>query len=238
MHVFNIVTMYHAVSPGSPDMAQSPKLSTKGAVAPRTCIFCQQPKPMSQEHIWGDWLKAHIPLAMNKHNMQAVRINQPGEPTTGNIFLRAGDPLRSTVKVVCADCNNQWLSEIQSRAKPFLIPLIKGERTALGTDAQQRVSAWCAMATMMAEYIDRDPHTIAVPQSDRDWLLNNGTAPPGAHLACTLSPAQMAGTMGSSHFADPRGKRHARAGHRMGASQHPGHDLCRWRALCPCDELD
>jgi hypothetical protein len=150
---------------------------------------------MTKEHIWGDWLKAHIPQAMNKHNMQAVRINRPGEQTTGNIFLRAGDPLRSTVKVVCADCNNQWLSVIQDRAKPFLIPIIKGKRMVLGADAQQRVSAWCAMATMTAEYIDRDPNTIAIPQSDRDWLRNNGTAPPGwriwlAHYRRHKWPAQ------------------------------------------------
>jgi hypothetical protein len=47
---------------------------------------------MSEEHIWGDWLKAYIPPRMNKHNMQAVRINRPNEATTGNIFLKAGDP--------------------------------------------------------------------------------------------------------------------------------------------------
>jgi hypothetical protein len=116
---------------------------------------------------------------MNKHTMQSMRINHPNEPTTGNIFLKAGDPLRSKVKVVCEDCNNQWLSDIQKRAKPFLIPLIRGERTALGSEAQQRTAAWCAMATMTAEFIDRDPNTIAVPQGQRDWLMNNGTAPPG-----------------------------------------------------------
>jgi hypothetical protein len=176
-------------------MAQSHKTSTKGSAAPRLCIFCQQPKPMSKEHIWGDWLKTHIPQTMNKHNMQAVRINRPGEQNTGNIFLRAGDPLRSTVRVVCVDCNNQWLSEIQNRVKPFLIPLIKGQRTVLGPEAQLRVAAWCAMATMTAEFIDRDPNTIAVPQGDRDWLLNNGTAPPGwriwlAHYRRHKWPAQ------------------------------------------------
>ena len=163
----------------NPKMARSAQASTKGPAVPRACIFCQQPGRMTKEHIWGDWLKAHIAPTMNKHNMQAVRINQPGQPTTGNTLLRAGDPLRSTVRVVCADCNNQWLSGIQSRAKPILIPLIKGDRTVLGIEAQQRVSAWCAMATMTAEFIDRDPNTIAVPQADRDWLRNNGTAPPG-----------------------------------------------------------
>lgn len=151
----------------------------KQRIAAKKCIFCQLPKRMSKEHIWGDWLKAYIPPRMNKHTMQSVRINRPNEPATGNIFLKAGDPLRSKVQVVCVDCNNQWLSDIQNRAKPFLIPLIRGERTGLGSEAQQRTAAWCAMAAMTAEFIDRDPKTIAVPQSQWDWLMNNGTAPPG-----------------------------------------------------------
>jgi hypothetical protein len=165
------------------------------AAAPKRCIFCQQAKKMSREHIWGDWLKAYVRPAMNKHNFQAVRINRPGEQTTDIVTLRAGDPLRSKVKVVCADCNNRWLSEIQNRARPLLIPLITGERIALGSVAQERVGAWCAMATMTAEFIDRDPTTIAVPQSDRDWLRNNGMAPRGwwiwlAHYQRRKWPAQ------------------------------------------------
>jgi hypothetical protein len=35
------------------------------------------------------------------------------------------------------------------------------------------------MATMTAEYIDVDPYSIAVPQSEREWLMDNGTVPPG-----------------------------------------------------------
>lgn len=159
--------------------AEGGRRRARQPVVRRTCIFCQRAGKMSDEHIWGDWLKAHIRPTMNKHNFQAVRINRPGEQTTGEIKLRTGDPLRSKVKVVCADCNNRWLSEIQNRAKPYLIPLITGQRVALGKEAQEHIATWCAMATMTAEFIDRDPTTIAVPQADRDWLGNNRTAPPG-----------------------------------------------------------
>ena len=38
------------------------------------------------------------------------------------------------------------------------------------------------MATMTAEIIDRDPKTIAIPQCQRGWLVNNGTAPPGRRI--------------------------------------------------------
>jgi hypothetical protein len=93
--------------------------------------------------------------------------------------LRAGDPLSSKVKVVCAHCNNGWLSRIQERAKPYLIPLIRGQATVVGHDGQRAVAAWCAMATMTGEYIDRDPGAVAVSQADRNYLREHQATPPG-----------------------------------------------------------
>jgi hypothetical protein len=172
-----------------------------------------------------------------EQTQQAVRINRPGEQSTGDLFLRAGDPLRSTVKVVCVDCNNQWLSDIQNRAKPVLIPLIKGERTGLGHEAQRRVAAWCAMATMTAEFIDRDPNTITVPQSDRDLLRNNGTVPPGwriwlAHYRRYKWPAQWV------HLTLPiLEAKDTPPACWVCASQHASDDLCGRRTLRARDEF-
>jgi hypothetical protein len=134
---------------------------------------------MTREHIWGDWLKAFVRRDMNKHHFHAQRINRPGAAPTSITSLKAGDPLNSKVRVVCRSCNNTWLSQLQEQAKPFLVPLIRGDRTALGRNGQERVAAWCAMATMTAEYIDPDPYSIAVSQSEREWLMNNRTAPQG-----------------------------------------------------------
>ncbi len=151
----------------------------KPSSAMKKCIFCGRRRKMTAEHIWGDWLKAYVKIEMNKHHFEAIKVPAPGAPTTSVVRIKAGDPLRSKVRVVCEECNNRWLSEIQNSAKPFLIPLIEGKKCVLGKIAQERVAAWCAMATMTAEYIDPDPTSIAVPQRDRDWLMANGTAPPG-----------------------------------------------------------
>lgn len=145
----------------------------------RACIFCGSTGKMTREHVWGDWLRQIIPAQMNKHEVRAERIGAPGTPIQAEMHLRAGDPLSSTVKVVCAACNSGWLSQIQERAKPYLIPLIRGEAAVLGPDAQRAVAAWCAMATMTGEYIDRDPTAIAVSQADRDHLMAHQEAPPG-----------------------------------------------------------
>lgn len=92
---------------------------------------------------------------MNKHHFRHERIDRPNTPVQSEIKLRTGDPPRSKVRVVCRDCNTTWLSQIQERAKPHLIPLITGQTFALGATSQESIAVWCTMATMTAEYIPR-----------------------------------------------------------------------------------
>lgn len=132
---------------------------------------------MTDEHIWGDWTKAFVPRSSNKHNAAQVRVMKPGEPDPALVRIRAGDPLDSTAAVVCGDCNSSWMSGIQNRAKPFLIPLFNGEHCVLDARVQSIISAWIAMATMTGEHSTKPMKIVGIPQSDRDWLMNNLTAP-------------------------------------------------------------
>jgi hypothetical protein len=148
-----------------------------GSKVSKLCIFCGLPNKMSEEHIWGKWLKDFVRREMNKHHFHAERIPRPGLPHISETRLKAGDPLSSKVRVVCVDCNNTWLSQIQEQAKPFLVPLIQGKATVLGRTGQEKVATWCAMATMTSEYIDSDPYSIAVSQVERSWLCANSGVP-------------------------------------------------------------
>jgi hypothetical protein len=81
---------------------------------------------MSREHIWGDWLRDYVVANAVNHQMQATRAIAPGESDRVTTKLKSGDPLSTNLEIVCAKCNNEWLSQIQERAKPILIPLIQG----------------------------------------------------------------------------------------------------------------
>jgi hypothetical protein len=70
------------------------------------------------------------------------------------------------------------MSGVRARAKPFLIPLFDGLPCSIDANAQTIISSWVAMATMTGEYISRDSVKVAIPQSDRTWLMNAQTAPP------------------------------------------------------------
>jgi hypothetical protein len=119
---------------------------------------------------------------MNRHRLGIRRINLPGTPDDGMTQMRTGDPLHSTVKVVCVGCNNGWLSQVQNAAKPLVLTLLKGQKTELDNDAQVRLAAWCTMATMTDEYISRDARAVALTQAHRDWLMQHRAPPPGWHV--------------------------------------------------------
>ena len=126
---------------------------------------------MTKEHIWGDWIKAFVPPVANKHGYQRIVVPRPGERNAEPPQTRAGNPIGATVPIVCERCNSEWMSQIQEKAKPHLIPLFDGFDVTLSVAAQAAIAKWATMSTMTAEYLGRgDPH-IAVPQNDRALLM-------------------------------------------------------------------
>lgn len=146
------------------------------------CIFCEEIRKLSGEHVWGNWTKDYVERTSNKHNHANVFVPRPGEPEPAAVRIRAGDPLDSKVHVVCEPCNNGWLSQIQNQAKGLLIPLFKGEACQLSLEDQAVLATWIAMATMTGEFLSADRKRIAIPQSDRRWLMEHQTAPPAWHI--------------------------------------------------------
>jgi hypothetical protein len=138
----------------------------------RYCIFCNGPR-LSKEHVWADWLKAYIPMEMTKHSTGIAIVNKTN--TESSIKPNTGDPRRRTIRVVCKTCNEGWMSKLQEKAKPFLLPLIKGERTVLGEEAQKVIAAWAAMAIMVAEFFVQ--HRSAIPYTERESLRQTQTVP-------------------------------------------------------------
>jgi hypothetical protein len=134
---------------------------------------------MTSEHVWGEWTKGYVTRTANKHNHANVFVPKPGQPEPADVRIRAGDHLDAQVHVVCSDCNSGWLSQIQNDAKPILVPLFEGGTITLDETAQRLVATWVAMSTMTGEHLSREERRLAIPQSDRTWLMERRTPPPG-----------------------------------------------------------
>jgi hypothetical protein len=136
----------------------------------KPCIFCGEFAHLTKEHIWGDWIRAYVPADANKHSIRDVEIIKGGTPDKITITNRTGSAIGSRRKIVCATCNNTWMSRLQNKAKPYLIPLLEGRQTALGVEAFKAIAAWATMVTMTAEYQLNSAGKIAVSQDDRALL--------------------------------------------------------------------
>ena len=135
--------------------------------APKRCIFCGSTGKMTDEHIWGQWVKSYVPRTANKHRFLDISVPRPGEHLPGVAKIRAGDPVNAKVTVVCAACNSGWMSHIQETAKSYLIPLFDGAWGGLDAETQSAIAKWVSMATMTAEHLSRDPVKITVSQAHR-----------------------------------------------------------------------
>jgi hypothetical protein len=68
------------------------------------------------------------------------------------------------------------MSGIEGDARPSLNLLIQGVRTRLDADAQKKIATLVALVTVRNEFRDGK---LAIPESDRRWLLENRSPPPG-----------------------------------------------------------
>jgi hypothetical protein len=145
---------------------------TKGRALPNNdgCTFCGN-RPLTKEHIWGQWVLEHVSRTTNKYQFGKVILGKNNKDTTEDSRMRTGDPLNANVRVVCSNCNNGWMSQIQESAKPHLIPLFKGESVWLDKKAQAAIATWAMMSTITAEHIQRNPSETTVPQADRTSFM-------------------------------------------------------------------
>jgi hypothetical protein len=63
---------------------------------------------------------------MPKHNSTTTMLN--ADRTVDKISkVWGGDPRSRRLQIVCGPCNNGWMSDLQTAAKPTLVPLITGK---------------------------------------------------------------------------------------------------------------
>jgi hypothetical protein len=104
---------------------------------------------MSPEDVWPRWLSKFLKKEFSVHHFAG------GRETLG---VLSREPLAQRLKldapVVCRQCNNEWMSQIETLVKPILIPLITNAARPceLSTEACLTISAW---AMVKAVVLDR-----------------------------------------------------------------------------------
>lgn len=140
------------------------------------CIFCDG-YPLSKEHIWADWLREFIPRTQTKTNHNVNIVNGFNFERTKGKVDRPGDPHSQRLRVVCQQCNNGWMSEIQNRVKPNLSRLIIGEPADLTSTDRELLASWAVMFTYIWE--QAEPKLISSTPSERRAFMDAQLPPSG-----------------------------------------------------------
>jgi hypothetical protein len=135
----------------------------------RVCIFCGRPG-LTKEHMWADWLRNYIPRERQEHRVGSTNISlaQHEDSVQDRIERRSGDPHSRRIRCVCRECNNGWMSQLQEAAKPFLVPMLTGQKVALYESGKTTLASWAAMFVMVAEQVDQTK--VAISAVERQWL--------------------------------------------------------------------
>src|SRR6185437_5187619 len=123
----------------------------------KECAFCPHTGKFSAEHITSCWISDLFP-----GKISARRFDQ----TTGTHSELNTSTLDFKAKVVCENCNQTWMSDIEGQhAKPVLTPLITGETGIHVGLSEARSMALFSFTT--AVILDHSARRGQVPFFDR-----------------------------------------------------------------------
>src|SRR5664280_2429855 len=107
------------------------------------CVFCGASGTMTKEHVLPDWLE-RIGLTGQPAAAGSGWLNRSSE------YRQTSRPFQTTVKAVCATCNNGWMSQLEQIAGRVLAPIIRGEATTVPDKDQPTLAMWALKTTLMA----------------------------------------------------------------------------------------
>lgn len=104
-----------------------------------TCIFCGG-GPVTQEHVFSKWLQEVFPQSKVGPAV-ASYIHGPPGAAPYNTFP-TGRVATVTAGIVCATCNNVWMSIVEGAAQGLLTPMALGRPRTLDMQEQLTLATW------------------------------------------------------------------------------------------------
>lgn len=155
----------------------------------RACVFCGG-KPLTTEHVWPDWIgrlffgyskDGRAPLAPHRASTSLPR--ESDREWTAPSF-------DTKVRVVCTECNNGWMSDLEVAAKPILVRMLTGKRVVLDDASQAVVSQWVVKTAMMFQHTTpRRP----IPDHHFRYLYDHRRPPPSSQVWIAARTAEDGG---------------------------------------------
>jgi hypothetical protein len=82
---------------------------------------------------------------------------------------------------LCRRCNNEWLNQMETAARPHLEPMITGEPVELDSDAQRAVAVWAYKTALLMQLL-RPENVRVIPMERYTALYADGRPPTDARV--------------------------------------------------------
>lgn len=109
-----------------------------GADESKKCLFCGglEGTPLTNEHVNPKWLLEHLGLPADDQMLQGVVSTESGTLVERPRIHSSHSFVQGRV---CAACNNGWMSELETAARPLLVSLIDNVRNLQSLSAEETV---------------------------------------------------------------------------------------------------
>jgi len=113
-------------------------------------------RPKADEDVLPVWLSRE--LNSTGQVVTEFITEMPGQPRTTR-FQPFANLATLKLERVCHVCNNGWMSELENRTKPLLIPMIRGNACQLSVQNQRQISAWTQLKCLTLDAFYPQTHS-------------------------------------------------------------------------------
>jgi hypothetical protein len=145
---------------------------------PKACAFCPETANITGEHLWSDWAGK----LLGEQEYKFTRTEPDGKQ-----FHWENTALHPKSQVVCGDCNNGWMSELETKTKSVAADIVvNGTPKILDDRSVAIIAAFGFLKGIVADHMHQGEPFYSVPQchSFREAL----SIPDGVHIWLGSSP--------------------------------------------------
>lgn len=140
------------------------------------CLFCNN-NVNSGEHVFSEWMHDILPRAPTSMTRRMLPQGKSGSSLITERYKdKQGPTFNQKLRRVCSDCNNIWMSGIETDVKPILSPMILGEQIELDEEDQRKLACWITLKTIIID--SYQPQSSAISQEQRDLFSSLKSPPP------------------------------------------------------------
>jgi len=145
-------------------------VSKRGSGRQGLCAFCGHAGELTKEDVIPRWLAKFINVHCPHMRWEAVEIAfGTDQPYRSRVWPAATASVYKR-RIVCGECNNVWMSQLETRVKSVLCPLILGHHVELDETARRVLATWATKTALAHEFIQPSDDGITASDADRCWF--------------------------------------------------------------------